>query len=108
MGIEIESPGSVVRGNRVSGSVNTGIFITSYGSPSNVHHNTVFGSGLVDMLDEQLQCGSNTWTGNNFVTDLVADVPNGAKVPCLKKTPRTQVLRPLSPGHVVKLRIPIP
>lgn len=85
MGIEIESPGNVAQRNHVSGSVDTGIFITSFGSPGNVNHNTVFGSGLVDMLDEQRECDSNTWTGNNFVTDLVADLSDGGPgVGCLQ------------------------
>jgi parallel beta-helix repeat protein len=83
-GIEIESPGNTANGNRVSGSLDTGIFITN-GSPSVVKRNVVFGSTLVDMLDDQVACGTDTWSGNNFQTDLVADIPDGGpKKGCLR------------------------
>jgi len=74
-GIEIESPGNLVRGNTVSGSSNTGIFITPVGSPSTVKYNTVLGSGITDMSDDT--CGVNTWRNNTFQTDLVAGVSDG-------------------------------
>jgi parallel beta-helix repeat protein len=71
--------------NVVSGSRDAGIWITANGSGSKVLHNTVFGSVLVDMLDDQPECDSNTWMGDNFVTDLVADVPDGGPgVGCLQ------------------------
>jgi len=83
-GIEIESPGNTAIGNRVSGSVDTGIFIIN-GSPSVVKHNIVFGSGLVDMLDDYAACGADIWRGNNFQTDLVHDIPDGGpKNGCLR------------------------
>jgi parallel beta-helix repeat protein len=82
-GIEIESPGNTAIGNRVSGSLDTGIFILG-GSPSVVRGNSVFGSTLVDMLDDQAACGTDTWRGNDFQTDLVHDVPDGGpKKGCL-------------------------
>jgi parallel beta-helix repeat protein len=84
-GIEIESPGNAVSGNVVSGSADVGIFLPSLGSPSTVQNNIVFGSALVDMLDDQAACGSNTWRSNNFQTDLVNDIPDGGpKVGCLR------------------------
>jgi hypothetical protein len=84
-GIEIESPGNTAIGNTVSGSLDTGIFIPTFGSPSIVKSNTVFGSVLVDMLDDHAACDSNTWRNNKFQTDLVNDVPDGGpKVGCLR------------------------
>ena len=76
-GIELESPGNTAYGNRVTGSVGAGIFVTSIGSPSAVLFNTVLGSGLVDMLDDSSTCSGNTWIGNAFQTDLAGDVPDG-------------------------------
>jgi parallel beta-helix repeat protein len=73
-GIEIESPGNLVRGNTVNGS-HTGIFITTVGSPSTVKNNTVLGSVIADMSDDT--CGVNTWRNNTFQTDLVAGVSDG-------------------------------
>jgi parallel beta-helix repeat protein len=84
-GIEIESPGNTATGNTVSGSLDVGIFIPGFGSPSVVKSNTVFGSVLVDMLDDQAACDSNTWRNNKFQTDLVNDVSDGGpKVGCLR------------------------
>lgn len=84
-GIEIESPGNTAVGNTVSGSLDVGIFMPTLGSPSVVKSNTVFGSVLVDMLDDQPACGSSTWKNNKFQTDLVNDVPDGGpKVGCLR------------------------
>ncbi len=76
-GIEIESPGNTVRGNLVSGSVSTGIFVISIGSPAAVKYNTVLGSASVDMSDESSTCSGNTWTRNTFQTDLAGGVSDG-------------------------------
>jgi len=76
-GIEIESPGNIVRDNTVNGSVDTGIFITTFGSPSTVKHNTVLGNAFVDMLDDGSTCNGDLWRKNTFQTDLAGGVSDG-------------------------------
>jgi parallel beta-helix repeat protein len=76
-GIEIESPDNTVRGNAVNGSVSVGIFIISIGSPSTVKHNTVLGSGLVDLDDDSPTCSANVWRKNTFQTDLAGAASDG-------------------------------
>lgn len=76
-GIEIESPGNVVQDNTVNGSSSTGIFITTLGSPSTVKHNTVLGSVLADMSDDNATCDGDVWRKNTFQTDLVAGGSDG-------------------------------
>ena len=84
-GIEIESPGNVVRDNTVSGSVNTGIFITSVGAPSTVKLNTVLGSGFVDMSDDGSKCNGDIWRKNTFQTDLAGSASDGGPgVGCIR------------------------
>jgi parallel beta-helix repeat protein len=84
-GIEIESAGNLVRNNTVSGSSNTGIFITASGAPSTVRSNIVLGSGIVDMSDDSATCGGDIWRKNTFQTDLAGGVPNGGPgVGCIK------------------------
>jgi parallel beta-helix repeat protein len=83
-GIELESPGNIARGNTVSGS-HTGIFVTSFGAPSTVIHNTVLGSSTADMSDDVAGCGGDVWKGNDFQTDLVAGVSDGGpKAGCIR------------------------
>jgi len=76
-GIEIESPGNFALDNKVNGSLNTGIFIPTLGSPSTVKHNTVLGSAFVDMSDGNTTCDGNIWRKNTFQTDLVAGASDG-------------------------------
>lgn len=76
-GIEIESPGNVVQGNIVNGSSSSGIFITTLGSPSTVKFNTVLGSGISDMSDDNATCDADIWKKNIFQTDLVVGVSDG-------------------------------
>jgi hypothetical protein len=76
-GIEIESPGNFVQDNRVNGSSDIGIFINPFGSPSTVKHNTVLGSVLNDMADDNASCDTDTWKNNIFQTDLVAGASDG-------------------------------
>lgn len=84
-GIFIDSANSRVRDNIVSGSANVGINVTTNGSPSVVRFNTVFGSGVTDMVDNSAGCGGNIWRNNSFMTDLVNGIPNGGpNVPCLR------------------------
>jgi parallel beta-helix repeat protein len=92
-GIEIESPGNLIRGNTVSGSSNTGIFITTVGSPSTVKYNTVLGSVIAAMSDDT--CGVNTWRNNTFQTDLVAGVSDGGPgTGCIRSTGVRGMTRP--------------
>jgi parallel beta-helix repeat protein len=76
-GILLEDAGNTARDNTIRGSVNSGIAVSSNGSPGNVIHNTVLGSGVADMSDASPSCGANTWTRNTFDTDLVNGVPDG-------------------------------
>lgn len=84
-GIEIESPGNIVRHNTVNGSVSTGIFITSIGSPSTVKLNTALGNTFVDLSDESSTCSGDIWRKNIFQTDLAGGVLDGGSgVGCIK------------------------
>lgn len=84
-GIEIQSPGNTVLKNTVNGSVSTGIFITSIGSPSIVKLNTALGNAFVDMSDDSPTCQGNLWRKNIFQTDLAGGMPNGGPGdPCIK------------------------
>jgi hypothetical protein len=84
-GIEVESPNNLIRSNLVMGSLEDGIFITSLGTPSMVTLNTVLGSHFVDMSDDSVTCGGNTWKSNSFITDLAGGVANGGPgVGCIR------------------------
>ena len=84
-GIEVESAGNTIRDNTVNGSVATGIFILNVGSPTTVKQNTVLGSAIVDMSDDNAKCGKDHWKQNIFQTDLVAGVSDGGPgVGCLQ------------------------
>ncbi len=84
-GIEIESPGNIVRNNTVNGSVEDGIFVTSVGSPATIKLNTVLGSTFVDMSDDSPTCSGDLWRKNIFQTDLAGDVSNGGPgVGCIR------------------------
>jgi hypothetical protein len=76
-GIEVEAPSNTVSGNVLRNTVQTGIFVTSVGTPSSVISNVVYGSGFVDMSDDSPTCGTDTWQKNSFLTDLAGGVPNG-------------------------------
>ena len=76
-GVEVESPNNTIRSNLVRGSVEDGIFITSAGTPSTVTLNLVLGSHFVDMSDDSVTCGGNSWKKNRFSTDLAGGVADG-------------------------------
>jgi hypothetical protein len=76
-GIEIESPGNFVLTNQVNGSSSTGIFITTLGTPSTVKQNTVLGSVITDLNDNNANCDTDIWRKNTFQTDLVAGASDG-------------------------------
>ncbi len=76
-GIGLDSARNLAFSNKVSGSSSAGIAISGVGAPSIVWQNTVLGSGTTDMSDATLGCDANVWGMNNFVTDLVAAVPDG-------------------------------
>jgi len=76
-GIEVDNPENFVHYNTIRGNLDAGIWLTVYGSASQVMHNTVLGSARTDMLDDSPSCGGNTWRNDFFDTDLVDGVPDG-------------------------------
>jgi hypothetical protein len=81
-GISVLSPLNEVSENMVTRSADTGIFAAD--GQTTVSGNSVYASGLMDMSDPTPNCGSNTWTGNAFETDLAGGVPDGGpKVGCI-------------------------
>lgn len=77
-GIRITSEANTAKGNMVSGNADVGIWIVAGGTMSNVHNNTVLGSGNTDMQDDNANCDANMWKNNTFQTDVVAaGVPDG-------------------------------
>ena len=76
-GIALESPGNIAQSNSVNGSLDSGIFVLTLASPSVVERNVVRGSLVVDLSDDNESCSGDTWKQNNFVTDLVAGMPDG-------------------------------
>jgi hypothetical protein len=84
-GIGIQSLSNSAEKNTVSGSRHSGISISAIGAGSQVLQNMVFGSGLIDMSDELVACGTNTWAGNTFQTDEAGGVDDGGPlVPCIQ------------------------
>jgi len=76
-GVELESPGNILQSNTVNGSVGSGIFVLTIASPSTLQRNTVLGSAVVDLSDDNAGCSGDTWSKNIFVTDVVAGVSDG-------------------------------
>ena len=58
---------------------------SAIGAGSSVQRNMVFGSRLLDMTDETVACGTNTWSGNTFQTDEAGGIPDGGpSFPCIQ------------------------
>jgi nitrous oxidase accessory protein NosD len=84
-GIGIQSLSNAADDNTVRRSRHTGMSISSYGGGSFVRRNMVFGSALLDMSDDLVDCATNTWSGNIFETDAAGGIPNGGpSVPCVQ------------------------
>ena len=84
-GIGIQSLSNTAEDNTVAASRLAGISISAIGAGSSVQRNMVFGSRLLDMTDETVACGTNTWSGNTFQTDEAGGIPDGGpSVPCIQ------------------------
>ena len=84
-GFGIQSLNNTAEDNTVAASRLTGISISAIGAGSSVQRNMVFGSRLLDMTDETVACGTNTWSGNTFQTDEAGGIPDGGpSVPCIQ------------------------
>jgi parallel beta-helix repeat protein len=79
------SASATIEDNTVNTNATNGIVLGAGALDTSVLDNAAFLNGLVDMQDDADACGSNTWTANRFVSDLVAGLPNGGPdVPCLQ------------------------
>ena len=84
-GIVVANALRVVHDNTIRGSLDTGLWIQPWGSPSTVMRNMVLGSAQSDMLDDSPNCGGNTWRNDFFDTDVVDGVPDGGQgVGCIQ------------------------
>ncbi len=78
-GIFIDSGGNSIRGNVVTGNTFVGI-VADFGTTDNtIIGNFVHDNSEADLVDENLNCGSNVWRGNDFGTAVVVPAPS----PCI-------------------------
>jgi parallel beta-helix repeat protein len=73
----LTSAGSMIEDNTVNGNASVGIVLTSGAADTTVTGNTAFLNGLVDLQDDSVECGSNSWSLDRFATDIVAGLPDG-------------------------------
>jgi parallel beta-helix repeat protein len=64
-GFLIEGPNTILNGNRAFDNVSTGITLDTLSAHSLVNANIAVGNG-VDLIDENVNCGTNTWIHNIF------------------------------------------
>jgi parallel beta-helix repeat protein len=77
-GFVVRTSGNEIDGNMVDNNFSFGIVVDVLGAGGNqIRNNTVAGAFFIDMSDVNPACGSNVWTDNGFVTDLVAGVSDG-------------------------------
>jgi parallel beta-helix repeat protein len=73
-GIASNGTNNQIRNNNVHQSIN-GIVLAKAATGHHVLTNTVLGSSLLDMTDENLPSVVNTWDNNNFTTDSEGNGP---------------------------------
>ena len=80
VGIDVvTSAGATIEDNTVNGNSTVGIVLTSGAAETTVTGNTAFLNGLVDLQDDSVDCGSNSWSLDRFATDIVAGLPDGGE-----------------------------
>ena len=77
-GVLLRTNRSVVSNNTINGNTQVGVTVGVLGAGKNkIKGVTATGNGVVDLQDVNPACGTNTWSGNTFVTDEVAGAPDG-------------------------------
>lgn len=66
--LQLDTTRNVVRGNRVTASRLNGIFVVRRSTRNNLSRNRVSQSIGFDVIDQNVNCDRNTWTGNVFGT----------------------------------------
>jgi parallel beta-helix repeat protein len=74
---------SVVRDNTVNRNRDAGIVLSGKAHGTTVEGNTAYHNGLVDLQDDSVGCGSNSWSGDLFFTAIVAGGPNPNNPGCI-------------------------
>jgi parallel beta-helix repeat protein len=83
--ILLTTTGTEVSDNTVNGNLTEGIVLTGGAQGSTVGGNTAYHNGRTDLQDDNPTCGTNTWTGNLFLTDIVAGAPDdGPDAGCIR------------------------